>query len=65
MKFLGVSFVVTLVIGGVFGWLATASTGTLPIFFSFIGSLVVGGILVVLLFKYVDEMIGEQAPTTD
>jgi uncharacterized membrane protein YeaQ/YmgE (transglycosylase-associated protein family) len=65
MKFLGISFVVTLVVGGVFGWLAANSTEDGPLMFSFLGFIVVSVILTVLLFKYVGEMIGEQAPTTD
>lgn len=66
LKFVGVSLVAVLVVGGPFWWLAAVSTEDGPLMFGFLGGVVSGCLVAVLLFKYVAQMIdarssGEQA----
>jgi len=60
VKFLVVSFVLTIVIGGLFGLLASNSTGSLPGITMFVGAVVNVSILGLLLFKYVYQMMEDQ-----
>jgi len=60
MKFLGVSFLVTIVVGGVFGLLASNSTGSLPTITMFVGGVLNVTLIGMILFKYVYQMMEDQ-----
>jgi hypothetical protein len=60
MKFVGISLVGVLVIGGPFWWLAAVSTGTLPAFFTFLGGVVSVVVVSLVLFWLVSQMTEQQ-----
>jgi xanthosine utilization system XapX-like protein len=64
MKFLGVSFVVTLVVGSLFAFLAADSSRDGPLIIGILGSIIIAVTITVQLFKYVNKMVTEQHPKT-